>query len=50
MNKDMILAKCTDMNVPEDTDVVSIILQLCLQRENCLVMPLGINMRLNKCL
>ena len=40
MIKDMILAKCTDMNVPEDTATVSIVLQLCLQRENHIVMPL----------
>ena len=35
----MILAKCTNMNVPEDT----IILQLSLQRENRLVTPLQQN-------
>ena len=38
--KDVILAKCTDMDVPEDTATVfSIILQLCLQRENHIVTP-----------
>ena len=35
--KDMILVKCNDRNVPEDTVTVSIILQPCFQRENCIV-------------
>ena len=36
----MILTKCTDMDVPEDTATVSIILQLCPQRENRIETPL----------
>ena len=41
--KDMILAKCTDMNVPGEIAIVSNIFQLCIQRENHLVMPLWQN-------
>ena len=37
--KDMILAKCTDMYVPEDIAIVGIIFQLSIQRENHLVVP-----------
>ena len=39
MIKDIILTKCTDMNVPEDTATVNIVLQLCLQRNNGIVTP-----------
>ena len=34
MNKDMILAKPIDMNVPEDTFIVSVILQVSPKRES----------------
>ena len=45
--KNMILAKCTDMKVVDDTGNVSIILQLCIQTENRPVTPLFRN---EKCL